>query len=45
MAAATVGALAAELARERVAVIAFWSDAALLQTFDLKSGRSTCSTG
>jgi len=30
-AAATVGALAAELAQDRLAVIAFWSDAAVLQ--------------
>jgi Mg-chelatase subunit ChlD len=33
-AAATIGALASELHRDRLAVIAFWSDAALLQSFD-----------
>lgn len=32
-AAATVGALAAELARDQLAVIAFWSDAAVLSRF------------
>jgi Mg-chelatase subunit ChlD len=32
-AAATIGALASELHRDRLAVIAFWSDAALLQSF------------
>jgi hypothetical protein len=32
-AAATVGALAAELARDDLSVVAFWSDAAMLSRF------------
>ena len=43
-AAATVGALAGELGRDRLAVVAFWSDAAVLVRMGSRWHRSRCST-